>query len=163
MTILGIDPGKTGGLALFNGKSVMVEPMPIAGEEIDLAELCRWIGAHKEEISHVYLERAGALAFRGRKQGAVGMFRYGDGFGAIRGILTALGLGYTLVSPLEWTRLMHAGTRADLEAKQRSAIAVSRLFPTVDLRASERSKKPHEGMMDALLIAAYGYRIRQRG
>lgn len=162
MSVLGIDPGKTGGLALYDGRSVLAEPMPVTGDEIDLAELCRWFRAHRDEIEVVFLEKAASMriARNGfRAQGSVGMFNYGDGFGAIKGILTALGIGYQLILPKQWTRLMHAGTAADLHPKERSAIAVSRLFPSVDLRASERCRKSHEGMVDALLIATYGYRV----
>ena len=31
-----------------------------------------------------------------------------------------------------------------------------RQFPNVDLRKSERARKPHDGKVDALLIAWYG-------
>lgn len=166
MSVLGIDPGKTGGLALFDGKSVVAEVMPIVGDEIDLSELCRWLRAHRDEIEAVFLEKAGSfrVARNGfRAQGSVGMFNYGNGFGAIRGILTALHLSYELVPPQAWTRIMHAGTAASLHPKERSAVAASRLFPGVDLRATARSKKAHEGMVDAVLLAAYGHRMRQRG
>ena len=41
------------------------------------------------------------------------------------------------------------------DTKATSLLAVQRLFPNIDLRASERCKIPHDGIVDALLMAEY--------
>lgn len=160
MAILGIDPGLEGGLALVNqGGSAVYEPMPTLaakkGDILDLPSLTRWLKAHKSSIEIAYLEMVASRP----GQSAPSVFKFGRGYGAIEGILTALEIPYQLVPPKQWCKLMHAGIEA-ADPKQKSLIAVSRLFPGIDLRATPRSKKPHDGMVDALLIASFGLRSR---
>lgn len=91
-------------------------------------------------------------------QGVVSMFSFGRVFGEVLGILAALQLPHQLVHPRVWSRVMHQGVTGD-EAKARSLLAAARLFPGVDLRASDRCKKPHAGLVDAILLAEYGRRL----
>ncbi len=72
-------------------------------------------------------------------------------------MLTALEISYQLVAPRTWQKVMHAGT-SGTDTKQRSIIAAQRLFPRVDLRRSEKSRKLDDGLADALLLAEYGRR-----
>lgn len=155
MVVLGIDPGLTGGLAIRAKDALLYEPMPVAGGEIDLAGLTRWLKAHRESIAIAYIEKVAAMP----KQGVASTFKFGDGFGSVKGVLTALGIPYELVTPQRWMKVMHAGVKPDLTAKQRSQLAASRVFPTANFLATEKSKKPHEGMVDAALIAEYGRRV----
>lgn len=156
--ILGCDPGLQGGLAILSDDGVITEPMPTVkakkGELLNLAELTRWL---KEQlpIDRAYLEMVSARP----GQGVSSTFKFGRGYGAIEGILTALGIPYQLVTPQAWTKVMHQGIEA-ADPKAKSLIAVSRLFPGFDLRASDRSRVPHDGMVDALLIAEFGRRTR---
>lgn len=157
--ILGIDPGLTGGLAILSGDGALVEPMPVVEKEIDVAALVRWLRAHSEQIEIAFLEKVHAFP------GASGssMLSFGRIVGIIEGSLTALAIPFQTVRPAIWSKVIHSGISGVEAPKDKSRIAVSRLFPQVDLLASERSKKPHEGMMDALLIAEYGRRVSQRG
>jgi hypothetical protein len=43
--------------------------------------------------------------------------------------------------------------------KKRSAVAAQRLYPTFDFRATARSVKAHDGIIDASLIAAWGLHV----
>lgn len=45
------------------------------------------------------------------------------------------------------------------DTKGAAATRAAQLFPGVDFRASARCRKPHDGMVDAALIAAYGVRV----
>lgn len=151
MVIVGIDPGKKGGIAvLVDAVLVAIRVMPDTCEAFaDMIEdLC---GMH-DVIDHVFLEKSQAMP----KNGVCAMFNYGVHFGELRGVLVAKQLKHTLVPPNTWTREMHKGTPSTETAKRRSYLAVRRLFPLVDLLATERSKKPHDGIIDALLIAEYG-------
>jgi hypothetical protein len=47
------------------------------------------------------------------------------------------------------------------DCKKMSELAAKRLFPNVDLRATERCKISHDGIVDALLIAYYGSTIHK--
>ena len=46
--------------------------------------------------------------------------------------------------------------KGSLKTKEMSLVSAQRLYPGADLRASTRCKKPHDGIVDALLIATYG-------
>lgn len=159
MSVLGIDPGLTGGLAIRGSDVTIYEPMPALDGGLHLPEITRWLRAHAPEIKIAYLERA--QAFPG--MGGSGAFNYGAGWGMLQGILCCLGIPYELVSPARWTKAMHMGIGTTLDPKARSQMAAARLFPSADLRASPRCKKPHDGMVDALLIAEYGYRLSKTG
>ena len=57
------------------------------------------------------------------------------------------------VRPQEWQRVMLAGQPAGSEY-----LVAARLWPQAEWRVSERSRKPHGGLVDAALIAEYGRR-----
>lgn len=143
--IVGIDPGKTGGVAmLIGGIPKYVFPMPHITGFADWME--QW------NPSHVFLEKAQAFP----KQGVSSVFNYGDHFGQLQGVLVSLKLKYTLVVPSMWMKKMHMGTRG-AGTKERSVEAAYRLFgPSWCYDQDSRSKKPHLGMVEALLIAGYG-------
>lgn len=146
LVVMGIDPGATGGIAVVNG-SVSAVPMP------DLWTFARTVSfwAGFGDNLHVFVEKS--QAFPG--QGISSTFSYGRHFGELLGVLAALNVRHTLVAPAQWTRSVHAGTKAG-DPKVRTLEAVRRLFPGVSLLASPKCKVPHSGMVDALAIAWYG-------
>ena len=145
--IIGIDPGQKGAICVY-GETIVLLPMSASCHE-----LCEILRLYNSPNVHVFVEKAQAMP----KNGAVGMFRYGQGFGEILGALIALRMTHTLVQPRTWTKVMHQGTRAETP-KSRSLEAAWRLFPDVDFMRSARCKNPDEGFIDALLIAEYGRR-----
>lgn len=147
--ILGIDPGKTGGILAMDsrGDIMAMHPDPVA------QTLLKVIAEFKP--SHVFLEKAQAMP----KNGAVSMFNYGQGFGEYIGVLIALQVPFTLIPPAMWAKRAFIGVPASLKGKDRAALAVSRKWPCIDFRASPKCKKPHEGLVDAALIADYGLRL----
>lgn len=157
MKICGIDPGKKGALCMLEvtGGFNMCKLREMPDNEQDLfhtlVDLC-------PGIDHVFVEKAQVMPSKGRAQGSVGMFNYGDGFGQIKGILAAMRIPYTLVPPRTWTKVMHAGCDVG-DPKARSLEAVRRLFPNIELRRTDRCRNLDEGFIDALLIAEYGRRF----
>jgi crossover junction endodeoxyribonuclease RuvC len=158
MGILGVDPGLSGGLAIVTEDGLIAEPMPVVGGEIDLAGLTRWLRANQGIIEMAYIEKVSAMP----KQGVSSTFKFGDGFGSVKGVLAALGIPFELVTPQKWGKVMHAGVKPDLPSKARSQLAASRIFPKFNFLATERSRVPHEGMVEAALIAEYGRRVHAR-
>jgi crossover junction endodeoxyribonuclease RuvC len=152
------DPGLSGGIALIGENGLIMDPMPIVGGEIDVSGLKRWFAAHAEEIEIVLLERAQPMP----KQGISSAFNYGRGFGRLEATILSLGLAVEYVQPRQWAKVMHAGLPSDLGTKEKSTLAVATLFPAYDFRATDKSKKPHLGMVEAALLAMYGWR-RIRG
>lgn len=89
-------------------------------------------------------------------QGVSSMFNYGTGFGRLLGWCEAFLVPHMLVTPQQWAKAMHVGTGKG-DPKERSLEAALRLFPDVAMTVG-KSKKPHKGIVDALLIAEWGWR-----
>jgi hypothetical protein len=153
--ILGVDPGLSGALAIRGeGTSLLVETMPVIAGQVDLPALCRWISAHKDSIRIAFLE-----VVQGRPGFAVkSLMTASRNGGMIEGVLVALGIPYERVPAQVWTREMHVGLGKDMKAKDKSALVAGRIFPFMDFRENPESKKIHDGLIDAALIAEYGRR-----
>lgn len=157
-TVLGIDPGNNGGLAFlygdgtFRGYELPVEKI---GKETKLNTnaLLHLLEGHA--VGHIFLERALPFAM-----GAKHAFNYGIHFGLLLYLVSETKIPYTLVEPAKWTKEMHAGIHSDMKPKAKSIVAVKRLFPKFvkAIPVTPKSKKMHDGVVDALLIAGYGLR-----
>lgn len=165
---LGIDNGFSGGLAVFDGiRLVDAIPTPTVdvtkttktakgnerkGREINEAEIANFI--RKYNPVHAVIELA--HAFPG--QGAVSMFSFGVSFGTVRGIVGALGVPFTVVPSQTWQKELLGGRRAAGQSKEDAAATAQRLFPGFNFVAPG-SRKLHEGMVDAALMAVYCHRM----
>jgi len=146
--VIGIDPGKKGGIGLIalNGELEDYWPMP------DLpANLFRYL-CKKYRILRAYVEKSQAMP----GQGVVSMFTYGVGFGRILGSLDGL-ISYDLVSPQTWQRRILS--RYDgKDTKKCALIKVNQLYPDKSF-ILPGCRKPHDGIIDAVLIAEYGRQL----
>ena len=154
--VVGIDPGQKGAVVTLSPSGTIVDarPMPDLSELAGyLQELVQW-SRHEHVPVHVWLEKAQSMP----KQGIASAFNYGRHFGELLGAVVTLGLPHTLVPSSTWTKTMHAGTAAG-DAKTRSLEAARRLAPQETFKvAHSRAVKPHDGLVDAFLIAGYGRR-----
>jgi len=154
MTVFGVDPGLTGGMAWFSYGMVGVAPMPtltVDGKrEIDAMRFVEVLNHTSTRSNVVYIEKVHAMP----NQGVSSMFTFGRAFGELIGAVKATGARFELVSPKTWQKTFHLGDEGD--PKTRSLSAAQRRYPDVDLLATERSKKPHSGIVDALGIMHYG-------
>ncbi len=147
MTIIGIDPGLSGGVAFLNADARAV-PMPTAGGEIDARALA--VLLMEAMPSLVVAEKVGAMP----KQGLSSTFKFGKGYGTIIGICAAYQIRLELVTPQRWKGEVLAGTARD---KQAAIDYCTRAFPSVSL-IPPRCRVPQDGMADALCLAEYGRR-----
>lgn len=170
----GIDPGKSGAVAFINdaGLVMRLSPIPLVEsakggrDEYNLpaiADLFRVGGVPL----FVTLEKSQPLpAFIGPRGpdgkqeqisgGSVANYNRGLSRG-FEWMLVAMRIPYQLVAPRTWQAAMHAGAPGS-DTKQRSILAAQRLFPGVSLRRTALSRKPHDGIAEALLLAEYGRR-----
>lgn len=98
------------------------------------------------------LEHVGAMP----GQGVTSMFSFGENFGFIKGLLAANELPYELVRPQKWKK------EFGISGKNQSVEVCKRLFPSVSLRRTEKCRKDHDGMAEALLMAEYARRYFAR-
>lgn len=153
-TVIGIDPGLDGGLvALIPNQPPSLCVMPSfrrkTGREIDELRVVHWLSDFVATPVHVCIEAVHAMP----NQGVRSMFTFGTGWGQIRGICAGLRLPYELVRPQEWQRGMLAG-----QPKGSEYLVASRLWPSIRWQASTRCRKPHDGLVDAALIAEFSRR-----
>lgn len=160
---IGADNGLGGGFAVIGAGGAplfFATPITSAGKDniVDAGELQFWFTrlgrmAGVGPLRHVGLE----LGQKNPKFGAKGNYSQGDSNATIRTVLVLLGIPFTLIVPQTWQKEMHMGVRgAGMDTKTASFEACARLFPGVSIPPlTERSKKPHDGFADALLIAEF--------
>ena len=143
MIYIGIDPGKNGGIAFINEFDEIIQLLPFSEDSlIMLIKNCS--SDMKCTLEHVH-----AMP----KQGVSSTFNFGMNFGFIQGVLKAYGIPYELVTPQKWKKEFSCTSD-----KNTSIEVWKRLFPNVNLKATDRCKKDHDGMAEALLLAEYGRR-----
>ena len=142
-TIMGIDPGVTGAVALLRDDRQKVEDMP--SNPRDLWELLTELrGGPYLEVSAI-VEQAQAMP----KQGVSSTFKTGYGYGVIIGVLASLGIPYETVTPSVWKRAM------GLQGKDKDA---SRSLARCYWPDAPLGRVKDHGRAEALLIAEYGRR-----
>lgn len=141
MIYIGIDPGKNGGIAVIHDDFIQNKPY----SDEDIIKLVCYAKARTNNARCV-LEKVNAMP----GQGVVSMFNFGQNYGFIQGVLKAYNIPFELVPPAKWKK--EFSVTSD---KNTSIEVAKRLFPQVNLKATERCKKDHDGMAEALLMAEY--------
>ncbi len=141
---IGIDPGKNGGIAYIDTEYDTFGTLPY--NEKELIDLCIDSNGSKTICC---LEKVAARP----SQGVVSMFNFGQNVGYIKGVLEARRIPYQEITPQKWKK--EFGLNSD---KMASIDVCRKLFPDVNLLATPKSKKPHDGMAEALLMAEYARR-----
>lgn len=145
---IGIDPGCTGAMVILaDGEPIEWEVMPT----VKLGDKTRVNGAGVADFlsnfrsGHCYIERVGAMP----GQGTSSMFSFGHSAGVVEGVVAALGIPYTLVTPQAWKK------RAGLikAEKDESRSRCVQLYPHI---ADLHKKGKGQAIADALLIARFG-------
>jgi crossover junction endodeoxyribonuclease RuvC len=155
-SILGVDPGIRGGLAIVaidaNGAApqlVDAIDIPVAGvgakERVDVLAIRGWIVQHAPQ--HAIIERAQAMP----KQGASSGFKYGRATGAIEAVITCCEIPLTIIEPTAWKKF-HQLRGGEKEAGRQRAL---HLFPAAHKLLA---LKKHHGRAEAALIALAWHR-----
>jgi len=161
MKFIGIDPGITGGCVVIDGEGGLVYSVrtPCIKDKgkrhYDIPGMVDQIrqttGA---QLAVAAIEKVGAMP----RDGRVGAFSFGKGYGIWLGILGALQVPYTEVPPQRWQSRMLAGLPRGPQTKTSAVQRCKSLFPTLPLKV-----KADWGMADAALIAEYLRQVRQKG
>lgn len=149
-TIIGIDPGKNGGIAWITDGKPCVEKMPDTVKDLwELIESIMHSGTPAERLQKgVYGFKAYIEAIHSSPQmGVVSAFTFGQGLGRLEMALTAAAIPFERVRPHLWQKEMKCMSKGDKNVTKAKA---QELFP---------SMKVTHATADALLIAAYGRRV----
>ena len=153
---VGIDPGLKGGLAFYNENDLFAYRTPTIevpytkrGKKTTRADMhldgCVEL-LNSNGIDHVFLEQVSAMP----GQGVTGMFRFGQNLGQWQGILTGMGLPFTLVRPQVWKR--HMG----LIGAEKGDSVKKALEAWPEHKELFKYKTADEGRAEAALMAKYG-------
>ena len=157
MLIIGIDPGISGSICFFDdGKIIDVIEMPtmtdgkknkrqVNGSQIYNEILKKTIGLKKENI-RVVIEQVSAMP----GQGVTSMFNFGQSFGMLKGICSAMQLSMYFVRPAKWKKHYNL-INSQKDASRTRAIEIFPYF------SSQLSKKKDSNKADAILIASFYY------
>lgn len=145
MIHIGIDPGKSGGIAAINGSGEIIQLIATARETpADLVAKLRWTTIDGGECV-ARIEKVGASP----QMGVVSAFTFGRSFGWLLGILDCLSIRYEFVTPQRWQKAMGCLSGGD---KNVTKAAAQRLWP-------QQAKRITHALADALLIAEYSRRV----
>ena len=148
MLVVGIDPGRTGGIALYDSvmdELVGIHDMPGSVEGLVSILSCQMDLLILENVSAMtYVDSSGQT----RGQGAKAAFTFGQGFGEILGVCAALHIPVKLIRPSVWKKLM--GLSSDKSASREMA---RMKFPK---DASSFNRKKDDGRAEAALLALFG-------
>jgi len=155
MLIIGIDPGISGSICFFeDGKILDVIEMPTMNEgkknkrQVNGAqiynEITDRINKLRKQDVRVVVEQVSAMP----GQGVTSMFNFGQSFGIIKGICSAMQLPLYFVRPTKWKKYFNL-IKSEKDASRTRAIEIFPYF------SSQLSKKKDSNKADAILIASF--------
>ena len=157
MLIIGIDPGISGSICFFkDGKIIDVVEMPtmiegkknkrqVNGSQI-YNEISKRINKIEKQNVRVVIEQVSAMP----GQGVTSMFNFGQSFGILKGMCSAMQLPMYFVRPAKWKKYFSL-INSEKDASRTKAIEIFPYF------SSQLSKKKDSNKADAILIASFYY------
>ena len=157
MLVIGIDPGISGSICFFqDGKIIDVVEMPtmIEGKknkkQVNGSQIFNEISYRIKKIDKkdikVVIEQVSAMP----GQGVTSMFNFGQSFGILKGICSAMQLPMYFVRPAKWKKYFNL-INSEKDASRTRAIEIFPYF------SSQLSKKKDSNKADAILIASFYY------
>ena len=155
MLIIGIDPGISGSICFFeDGKILDVIEMPtmtegkknkkqVNGSQI-YNEICKIMKDIEKQEIRIVIEQVSAMP----GQGVTSMFNFGQSFGILKGIFSAMQLPVYFVRPAKWKKYFNL-LNSEKDASRTKAIEIFPYF------SSRLSKKKDSNKADAILIASF--------
>ena len=157
MMIIGIDPGISGSICFFQDgiiKDVIEMPTMTDGKknkrQVNGAqifnEISERINKFDKKNIKVVIEQVSAMP----GQGVTSMFNFGQSFGVLKGICSAMQLSMHFVRPAKWKKYFNLINTE----KDASRTKVIEIFPYI---SQQLSRKKDSNKADAILIASFFY------
>ena len=155
MMIIGIDPGISGSICFFEDgviKDVLEMPTMTEGKknkkQVNGSQIFNEISVRILKIDRkdikVVIEHVTAMP----GQGVTSMFNFGQSFGILKGICSAMQLPVYFVRPTRWKKYYNL-INSEKDASRTRAIEIFPYFST------QLSKKKDSNKADAILIASF--------
>ena len=157
MLIIGIDPGFSGSICFFqDGKIIDVVEMPTMTEgkknkrQVNGSQIFNEISERIKKIDKkdikVIIEQVSAMP----GQGVTSMFNFGQSYGILKGICSAMQLPMYFVRPAKWKKYFNL-INSEKDASRTKAIEIFPYF------SAQLSRKKDNNKADAILIASFYY------
>ena len=157
MLVIGIDPGISGSICFFNeGKIIDVVEMPTMTEgkknkkQVNGAQIFNEISERIKKLDKrdikIVIEQVSAMP----GQGVTSMFNFGQSYGILKGICSAMQLPMYFVRPVKWKKYFNL-INSEKDASRTRAIEIFPYF------SSQLSRKKDSNKADAILIASFYY------
>ena len=155
MLIIGIDPGISGSICFFqDGKIIDVVEMPTMTEgkknkkQVNGSQIFNEISVRIKKLDKkdikVIIEQVSAMP----NQGVTSMFNFGQSFGILKGICSAMHLPVYYVRPAKWKKYFNL-INSEKDASRTRAIEI---FPYI---SAQLSRKKDSNKADAILISSF--------
>ena len=155
MLIIGIDPGISGSICFFQDgviNDVIEMPTMTDGKknkkQVNGPQIFNEINEKIKKIDKknikVIIEQVSAMP----GQGVTSMFNFGQSFGILKGICSAMHLSVYFVRPAKWKKYFNL-INSEKDASRTRAIEIFPYF------SSQLSKKKDSNKADAILIASF--------
>ena len=155
MLIIGIDPGISGSICFFQDgviRDVVEMPTMIEGKknkkQVNGSQIFNEISQKIKNVDKknikVVIEHVTAMP----GQGVTSMFNFGQSFGILKGICSAMQLSVYFVRPAKWKKYFNL-INSEKDASRTKAIEI---FPYY---SSHLSKKKDSNKADAILISSF--------
>ena len=157
MLVIGIDPGISGSICFFkDGEIIDVVEMPIMTEgkknkkQVNGSQIYNEILERTEKIDKkdikVVIEQVSAMP----GQGVTSMFNFGQSYGILKGICSAMQLPMYFVRPAKWKKYFNL-INSEKDASRTRAIEIFPYF------SGQLSRKKDSNKADAILISSFYY------
>ena len=157
MLIIGIDPGISGSICFFqDGKIIDVVEMPTMTEgkknkkQVNGSQIFNEISDRIRKLDkkdiRVIIEQVSAMP----GQGVTSMFNFGQSYGILKGICSAMQLPMYFVRPAKWKKYFNL-INSEKDASRTRAIEIFPYF------SGQLSRKKDSNKADAILIASFYY------
>ena len=157
MLVIGIDPGISGSICFFqDGKIIDAVEMPTMTEgkknkkQVNGSQIFNEISERIKKLDKkdikVVIEQVSAMP----GQGVTSMFNFGQSFGILKGICSAMQLPMYFVRPAKWKKYFNL-INSEKDASRTRAIEIFPYF------SGQLSRKKASNKADAILIASFYY------
>ena len=157
MFIIGIDPGISGSICFFqDGIIIDVVEMPTMTEgkknkkQVNCSQIYNEILEKTKKLDKKYIKVVIEQVSAMPGQGVTSMFNFGQSYGILKGICSAMQLPMYFVRPEKWKKYFNL-INSEKDASRTRAIEIFPYF------SGQLSRKKDSNKADAILIASFYY------
>ena len=155
MRFVGVDPGKSGWIAVINedGEYLSDSKMPLLDNELAVGVMETYcLNARCVALEQVQAMPGGGV----RRPGIVSTFNFGKIFGEALACIKMCNVSILRPRPQEWQKLIYGGRKKGQDPKEVSRAVASERYPHI---ADRFQTKVSAGLADALHLAEYARRL----